>query len=155
MLFTVAGLAIGRIDTLVRKPERFVTTVKLSERELSILRLISHGESTAETAAYLKIAPETVKHHVKRAMRKLKARDRAQAVAFTCTRRGGHARSGSPAFSPTLSLLDTVISEAGMTEGLIMGPMSPIESDLQIVCNLPQLEGGTFSGGNVAITSAS
>ena len=81
MLFTVAGLAIGRIDLLVRKPERFETTVKLSERELSILRLISYGQTTAEAAAYLKIAPETVKHHVKRAMRKLKARDRAQAVA--------------------------------------------------------------------------
>jgi hypothetical protein len=51
--------------------------------------------------------------------------------------------------------LDAVINEAGMTEGLVMGPMSPSESDLQIVCNLPQLEGGTFSGGNVAITSAS
>jgi DNA-binding CsgD family transcriptional regulator len=38
-------------------------------------------ESPAVAAAYLKIAPETVKHHVKRAMRKLKARDRAQAVA--------------------------------------------------------------------------
>jgi DNA-binding CsgD family transcriptional regulator len=81
MLFAVAGLAIGRIDTLVRKPEQFETIVQLSERELSILRLISHGQSNAEAAAHLKIGPETVKHHLKRAMRKLKARDRAQAVA--------------------------------------------------------------------------
>jgi DNA-binding NarL/FixJ family response regulator len=81
MLFTVAGLAIGRIDTLVREPEQFETIAKLSERELSILRLISYGQSNAEAAAHLKIGPETVKHHVKRAMRKLNARDRAQAVA--------------------------------------------------------------------------
>ena len=81
MLFTVAGLAIGQIDVLVRKLEQFETVAKLSERELSILRLISYGQSNAEAAAYLKIGPETVKHHVKRVMRKLKARDRAQAVA--------------------------------------------------------------------------
>lgn len=81
MLFTVAGLAIGRIDTLVRKPEQFETSTRLSERELSVLRLISCGQSNAEVAAHLKIGPETVKHHVKRAMRKLNARDRAQAVA--------------------------------------------------------------------------
>jgi DNA-binding CsgD family transcriptional regulator len=81
MLFTVAGLAIGRIDTLVRNPEQFETIAKLSERELSVWRLISYGQSNAEAAAHLKIGPETVKHHVKRAMRKLKARDRAQAVA--------------------------------------------------------------------------
>jgi DNA-binding CsgD family transcriptional regulator len=54
---------------------------KLSEHELSILRLISYGQSDAEAAAHLKIGAETVKHHLKRAMRKLKARDRAQAVA--------------------------------------------------------------------------
>ena len=81
MLFTVAGLAIGQIDVLVRKPEQFETIAKLSERELSILRLISHGQSNAEAAAHLKIGPETVKHHLKRAMRKLKARDRTEAVA--------------------------------------------------------------------------
>jgi DNA-binding NarL/FixJ family response regulator len=81
MLFTFAGLAIGRIDTLVRKPETFETNTKLSERELSVLRLISCGHSNAEAAAHLKIGPETVKHHIKRAMRKLNARDRAQAVA--------------------------------------------------------------------------
>ncbi len=81
MLFTVAGLAIGRIDNLIRNPERFESIAKLSQRELSILRLISCGQTNAEIAAHLKIGPETVKHHVKRAMRKLKARDRAQAVA--------------------------------------------------------------------------
>ena len=81
MLFTFAGLAIERIDTLVRKPEKFETNTRLSERELSVLRLISCGHSNVEVAAHLKIGPETVKHHIKRAMRKLKARDRAQAVA--------------------------------------------------------------------------
>ena len=38
---------------------------KLSERELSILRLISYGQSDAEAAAHLKIGAKTVKHHLK------------------------------------------------------------------------------------------
>jgi DNA-binding CsgD family transcriptional regulator len=45
------------------------------------LRLISYGQSNAEAAAHLKIGEETVKHHVKRAMRKFKARNRTHAVA--------------------------------------------------------------------------
>jgi DNA-binding NarL/FixJ family response regulator len=82
-----AAAAIGRIDKLIRKPERFETSAKLSERELSILRLVSEGRSNAEAAAYLKIAPGTVTHHVKRAMRKLGAHDRTHAVA-TAMRQG-------------------------------------------------------------------
>jgi DNA-binding CsgD family transcriptional regulator len=81
LLFTLGALAIARIDTLVRRPEQFETISELSKRELTILRLISYGLTNAETAAHLKIGPETVKHHVKRAMRKLKARDRTEAVA--------------------------------------------------------------------------
>jgi DNA-binding CsgD family transcriptional regulator len=81
LLFTVGALAIAQIDSLVRRPEQFETISKLSKRELSVLRLISYGQSNAEAAAYLKIGPETVKHHIRRAMRKLKARDRTEAVA--------------------------------------------------------------------------
>jgi DNA-binding NarL/FixJ family response regulator len=58
-------------------PTWFQTFAKLSERELTILRLISDGRSNPEATAHL----ETVKHHVKRAMRKLKARERTHAVA--------------------------------------------------------------------------
>jgi hypothetical protein len=35
-----------------------------------------------------------------------------------------------------------MISKSGVTERFIVGAMSPIESDFQIICNLPQLEGG-------------
>jgi DNA-binding CsgD family transcriptional regulator len=81
LLFALGALAIARIDSLVHRPEQFETIPKLSKRELSILRLISYGLTNSETAAHLKIGPETVKHHVKGAMRKLKARDRTEAVA--------------------------------------------------------------------------
>jgi DNA-binding CsgD family transcriptional regulator len=77
----IGALAIARIDSLVRRPAQFDIIPKLSERELSILRLISYDRTNAETAAHLKIGPETVKHHIKGAMRKLKAHDRTEAVA--------------------------------------------------------------------------
>jgi DNA-binding NarL/FixJ family response regulator len=46
-------------------------------RAFRLLRLISYGRSNAEVAAHLKIGPETVKHHVKQAMRNSK-----HAIAF-------------------------------------------------------------------------
>lgn len=62
-------------------PTWFETFAKLSDRELTILRMISDGRSNPEATAHLKIGEETVKHHVKRAMRKLMARERTHAVA--------------------------------------------------------------------------
>jgi DNA-binding NarL/FixJ family response regulator len=63
------------------KPEELETAGELTDCELSVLRLIFDGRSNPEATAHLKIGEETVKHHVKRAMRKLKARERTHAVA--------------------------------------------------------------------------
>jgi PAS domain S-box-containing protein len=53
----------------------------LSMRELEIVRLIAHGESGPEIAAELHISHDTVRTHVRNAMRKVGARSRAHLVA--------------------------------------------------------------------------
>jgi PAS domain S-box-containing protein len=53
----------------------------LSPRELEIVRLIAHGESGPEIAAELHIAHDTVRTHVRNAMKKVGARSRAHLVA--------------------------------------------------------------------------
>ena len=53
----------------------------LSPRELEIVRLIARGESGPEIAAELHIAHDTVRTHVRNAMKKVGARSRAHLVA--------------------------------------------------------------------------
>src|SRR5262245_34592434 len=72
-----AGLAGRRSDGA---PE-------LSKREREILRLLSHGNTNEEIGRELFISPETVRTHVRRAIAKLDARTRTQAVA-TALRHG-------------------------------------------------------------------
>ena len=53
----------------------------LSSRERQVLKHIADGRSNAETASLLKISSDTVKNHVSAILGKLKARNRAHAVA--------------------------------------------------------------------------
>lgn len=52
----------------------------LTERQRQILSYVSHGCTTAEIAAELFVAEDTVKTHIGRVLRTLKATDRAHAV---------------------------------------------------------------------------
>lgn len=54
---------------------------ELTPRELEVLDLASHGLSYCEIAQRLVVAPATVKTHLAHCYAKLKARDKAQAVA--------------------------------------------------------------------------
>ena len=65
------GLAVGR--SLQRE--------RLTARQLEILHLIARGHSTAQIAAALCLSPETVRWHVKSILRKLRAKNRAEAAA--------------------------------------------------------------------------
>jgi len=53
----------------------------LTEREIEILSALKAGESNKEIARTLRLAPETVKWHLKNIMRKLRAGSREEAVS--------------------------------------------------------------------------
>jgi DNA-binding NarL/FixJ family response regulator len=53
----------------------------LSEREREVLRMLAEGGSYAEIGSTLYLSPDTVRAHAQRAMTKLGARTRTQAVA--------------------------------------------------------------------------
>jgi len=55
--------------------------VELTERERDVLRLLSDGHSYEQIGKQLFIAPETVRTHIQKAMRRLDANTRTQAVA--------------------------------------------------------------------------
>jgi two-component system, NarL family, response regulator DesR len=69
----VLGAALASRPDDDRKP--------LSEREREVLRLLSEGGSYAEIGSSLFLSPDTVRSHAQRAMQKLGARTRTQAVA--------------------------------------------------------------------------
>lgn len=66
----------------------------LTEREREIVTLVGYGASNDEIAAQLHLSPLTVKTHVRRAMSKLGARDRAQLVVQAY--QSGLVRAGVP-----------------------------------------------------------
>ena len=59
----------------------------LTERELSVLRLVANGLSNRGIAAHLYLSETTVKFHVRNIMRKLDATSRAEAV-YKATKNG-------------------------------------------------------------------
>lgn len=61
--------------------ERRVRHATLTERELQVLRGMAEGKSNAEIGRDLFVSEDTVKTHARRLFRKLRARDRAHAVA--------------------------------------------------------------------------
>jgi DNA-binding CsgD family transcriptional regulator len=54
----------------------------LTDREREVVGLVAAGMSNDEIARKLAVSPLTAKTHVRRAMTKLNARDRAQLVVF-------------------------------------------------------------------------
>jgi DNA-binding NarL/FixJ family response regulator len=54
----------------------------LTNREREVAALAAHGLNNDEIAASMVLSPSTAKTHVRRAMTKLGARDRAQLVVF-------------------------------------------------------------------------
>ncbi|MGO8886913.1 MAG: MadR family response regulator transcription factor [Streptosporangiaceae bacterium] len=65
----------------------------LTERELSVLRLVANGLSNRRIGLHLHLSETTVKFHVRNIMRKLEAGSRAEAV-YKATKSGLDLRSG-------------------------------------------------------------
>ena len=57
------------------------TTRELTQREREVLRLLADGHSNEQIGSVLSISPQTVRTHVQKAMEKLGASTRVQAVA--------------------------------------------------------------------------
>ena len=72
--------AIRRLATAYGGGAERLPGVRLTARELEVLRLVAAGRSNAEIAAELVVGVETVKTHVGNVLTKLGARDRTQAV---------------------------------------------------------------------------
>ena len=62
------------------------TRGRLSPREQEVLELLAHGWRATQVAAHLGLSTETVRTHIRNAMRKLGATTRVQAVAIAVER---------------------------------------------------------------------
>jgi DNA-binding CsgD family transcriptional regulator len=82
LLFMAANFATIRLEQVVGPdPKRVAKQILLTPRELSVLRLASHGCRTRKIAGLLSLGEETVRSHMKKAQTKLNAKDRIHAVA--------------------------------------------------------------------------
>jgi DNA-binding NarL/FixJ family response regulator len=77
-LHTAVAVPHQRGDAASGPPRR---RVELTEREMQVLRGMADGKSNAEIGRELYLSEDTVKTHARRLFRKLRARDRAHAVA--------------------------------------------------------------------------
>jgi DNA-binding NarL/FixJ family response regulator len=79
------SMAIKLIDEFkqMSKPEKASGPgLRLTERELDVLRLVAQGHSNKEIAARLYISENTVKNHVRNMLEKLQLHSRMEAVMY-------------------------------------------------------------------------
>ncbi|MFI6953392.1 LuxR C-terminal-related transcriptional regulator [Nocardia sp. NPDC050408] len=72
--------SVGATPDGIELPNRLISS--LSRREVEVLQLMTSGATNAEIAQRLVLAEGTVKTHVKRILRKLRASNRGQAAAI-------------------------------------------------------------------------
>ncbi|WP_322791375.1 response regulator transcription factor [Bellilinea sp.] len=82
LLPSITAKVMAEFSRMVRPQKTNVDEigVKLSSRELEVLKLVAQGASNKEIADTLVIAEGTVKNHLTNILGKLEARDRMQAV---------------------------------------------------------------------------
>jgi DNA-binding NarL/FixJ family response regulator len=76
-----ASFAVLRLEQLAAPDiNRLPTRLRLTERELAVLRLVSMGGQSSDIALALGLGEETIRSHLKKAQTKLEARNRTQAA---------------------------------------------------------------------------
>jgi DNA-binding NarL/FixJ family response regulator len=78
-------MAVKLIDEFkqMSKPDKAQSTaLKLTERELEVLRLVARGLNNREVAKELFISENTVKNHVRNILEKLQLHSRMEAVMY-------------------------------------------------------------------------
>lgn len=79
---SMAAKLIDEFKTM-SKPERNAgPALKLTERELEVLRLVARGLSNRDVASQLAISENTVKNHVRNILEKLQLHSRMEAVMY-------------------------------------------------------------------------
>lgn len=82
VLFAAAAFAALRLEQLIPHEPRWLgKRIRVTPRELAVLRLISTGRRTNEVASLLGLGEETVRSHLKKVQAKLGVRNRVQAAA--------------------------------------------------------------------------
>ncbi|MGI8521727.1 MAG: response regulator [Nocardioides sp.] len=79
------SMAVKLIDEfkLMSRPERnHVSSLRLTDRELEVLRLVARGMNNREIAKELFISENTVKNHVRNLLEKLQLHSRMEAVMY-------------------------------------------------------------------------
>ncbi|MGB7343808.1 MAG: response regulator transcription factor [Pirellulaceae bacterium] len=84
LVASILAVARGEIcisDEVARQIQNYCTTPQLTPREIEVLNLLRKGMSNPDIGMILEITPRTAKAHVAAILLKLKAHDRAEAVA--------------------------------------------------------------------------
>jgi DNA-binding CsgD family transcriptional regulator len=78
---TIVGV-FGLVEPVAQgyKPPRHAGSA-LTPRQLEVLHLLDHGQSTAQIAAHLGVSTDTVRNHIRALLRALGVHSRLQAVA--------------------------------------------------------------------------
>jgi DNA-binding NarL/FixJ family response regulator len=120
LLDAIAAVARGdtwldpRLTRLLRPRIHDDRSERLSAREYEVLCLLAEGMSGEAIARQLFLSPETIRTHVRNAMRKLGARTRSHAIAMIVSGRHGPA-GGRPPQPVRLASAEPVAGRWGTT----------------------------------------